>query len=175
MIFHLIATVVVGFGSAGIALLIRRFLGRDQYRWLIPAFAGAGMIGYAIFNDYAWAAHSQSTLPDGVIVAAEYPESSFLQPWTYLAPAVQRYAAIDTNSAERLPEAENVVFARVWLFGRWSDPASGPMMFDCAGNRRAALDPDVPLDAKGLPPAEMWTNVEVSDPLLSTMCDAGID
>ena len=57
MIWHLVATFSAGLGAAGIAFLLRSLSKQKLPKWIIPAFAGIGMLGYQIYFEYNWFAH----------------------------------------------------------------------------------------------------------------------
>lgn len=72
MFWTFVATVICGLGAAGIALGIRSATRNKAPKWLIPVFAGAGMLGYLIYGEYSWYDHKQSRLPtEAVVVSTE--------------------------------------------------------------------------------------------------------
>ncbi|MES7593453.1 hypothetical protein U6M85_12405, partial [Cutibacterium acnes] len=68
MFWELIATFSAGLGAAGIALLLRAITLKKLPNWIIPVFAGAGMLGFQIYSEYTWFSHQRSLLPAGVEV-----------------------------------------------------------------------------------------------------------
>ena len=68
MFWTFIATVFCGLGAAGIALGIRAVFRKATPKWLIPVFAGAGMLGYLIYGEYTWFELKQSQLPEEAVI-----------------------------------------------------------------------------------------------------------
>jgi len=48
MYVDIITIIAAGFAAAGVALILNRLTGRRLPRWIIPAFAGAGMIAMSL-------------------------------------------------------------------------------------------------------------------------------
>ncbi|MGT0148850.1 hypothetical protein ACT691_00135 [Vibrio metschnikovii] len=88
-----------GLGAAGIALLLRAITLKKLPNWIIPVFAGAGMLGFQIYSEYTWFSHQRSLLPAGVEVIRTAQESSGWRPWSYLYPQTLRFVAADINNA----------------------------------------------------------------------------
>lgn len=173
MILELIATVTFGAGAAGLALLLRKIAPSVAPRFLIPAAAGVAMLGFTIWSEYAWYGRQSATLPEGVVVAATHAAPSTLRPWTYLKPYVSRFAAVDVGGARRHSGAPGQMIAQVYLFERHTPPASLPVLFDCAGARRAALADGARFAETGAVTGVDWSEVGADDPLLSAACAAG--
>jgi len=98
MIWHLIAAVFAGLGAAGIGLLLRTLSGKRLPRWIIPALAGLGMLGYQIQTEYSWYAHKRSLLPESARVVQVEQDAMFWRPWTYLFPMTTGFSVVDTQS-----------------------------------------------------------------------------
>lgn len=98
MIWNLIATVFAGLGSAGIALLLRSITRNKLPKWIIPVFAGAGMLGYQIYYEYSWFDHQQGRQPQGSVVISSERGEVFWRPWTYFYPMTVAFTVVDTNN-----------------------------------------------------------------------------
>ncbi|MCI0509355.1 hypothetical protein C8E00_102249 [Chromohalobacter marismortui] len=97
MIWQLIAAIFAGLGAAGIGLILRQLSGKRLPRWIVPALAGVGMLGYQIYYEYNWLTAKQQQLPDSAeVVDVEY-DSMFWRPWTYLYPLPVAFEVIDRD------------------------------------------------------------------------------
>ncbi|WLD57927.1 hypothetical protein NFC81_14615 [Salinispirillum sp. LH 10-3-1] len=95
MIWHLVALAICGLGSAGVALLLRKVTRQKLPRWLVPVFAGAGMLAYQIHFEYSWFDHKQSQLPPGSVVVSSESGTVFWRPWTFYFPMTTEFSVID--------------------------------------------------------------------------------
>lgn len=98
MIWHLIAAVFAGLGAAGIGLLLRLASGKRLPKWIIPAFAGLGMLGYQIHYEYNWFEHKRSQLPATAEVVDTRQDSMPWRPWTYFYPMTVSFSVVDQGS-----------------------------------------------------------------------------
>ncbi|RDB43479.1 hypothetical protein DU490_06995 [Halomonas sp. DQ26W] len=98
MIWHLVAAIFAGLGAAGIGLLLRVISGKRLPRWIVPACAGLGMLGYQIHYEYSWIDHKQSQLPATTQVVATEEGEAFWRPWTYFFPMTTAFSVVDGNS-----------------------------------------------------------------------------
>jgi hypothetical protein len=166
MLLTFLGALSVAVLAACVAFVIRRFWG-VQARWLIPVSAGAAMLGFTIWNDYSWFGRQVDGLPEGVVVIESYTWSAAIQPWTLLAPAVNRYSALDRRALDRHPERPEIVRAPVFFAQRYQPTAVSAQIVDCQAGRRAdAADagPD------GLPPEGAWIALPRDHPLLAAAC-----
>lgn len=97
MIWTIIAMIAAGLGAAGIALILRKITGNLLPKWIIPVFAGAGMLGYQISWEYAWFDHQQQRLPAVSIVVATETTPNAWRPWTHYFPMVTAFTVLDSN------------------------------------------------------------------------------
>jgi hypothetical protein len=98
MIWHLIAAVFAGLSAAGIGLLLRSLSGKRLPRWIIPVFAGLGMLGYQIYYEYSWFSHKQQQLPESAQVVSSEKGGAFWRPWTYVFPMTTAFSVVDRNN-----------------------------------------------------------------------------
>ncbi|MFY0663809.1 MAG: hypothetical protein JXQ97_04245 [Natronospirillum sp.] len=98
MIWHLVALAICGLGSAGIALLLRKLTRQKLPRWIVPLFAGAGMLAYQIHFEYSWFDHKQSQLPAGSVVVSSEAGTVFWRPWTFFFPMTTQFSVIDAGN-----------------------------------------------------------------------------
>lgn len=169
MILDFIATVCAGFALAGVALALRALSRRRLPAWIVPAAAGLGMLGFAVWNEYTWYPRTVAALPDGVVVARAQEESAPWRPWSYVRPIVTRFSAVDTRVSRTNPGAPGQVLTTVVLVGRWQPGMTVPVLFDCESSRRAPLTGDTPLaeiDGTGL----SWEELPPTDETLRAAC-----
>lgn len=169
MLLTFIGALSVAVLAACVAFVIRRTWG-VQARWLIPVAAGAGMLGFTIWNDYSWFARQREGLPAGVEIVEAYAHSATIQPWTLLAPVVNRYTAIDLRAVERRPDNPAILRAPVFFAQRYQPTVVSAQIIDCAGARRADAADSGP---DGLPTDDAWFALPADHPLLRAACGDG--
>lgn len=167
MLTTFIGAISVAILGACIAFILRRTFGIEA-RWLIPASAGAGMLGFTLWADYTWFGRVVGDLPPDVVIARTHTTSWAIQPWTLAVPAVTRFQAVNAGGATPIPNAEGIVLAEVYLVARYQPTYAALMLFDCAQGRRADA---VDADESGLPPDAAWVAVGTDDPALRAACD----
>ncbi|MFD1911429.1 hypothetical protein [Halodurantibacterium flavum] len=174
MLLELVATIAMGFAAAGIVLLLNKLMRGRLPRWIMPAAAGLSMIGYVVWSEYSWLSRMSASFPQGVEVVAVNAEQSFYRPWTYIWPLTNRLVAVDTRMNRRNEALPDLVMTRIVLRGRWQPGADIPVIYDCAGHRRAEMTSDVALAADGTPVGADWATVGPDDPALRTACGGGM-
>lgn len=173
MAFELIAAVVFGFGTAGIAMLLRKIAPSLIPRFVVPASAGLAMLGFTIWSEYAWFDRQASSLPAGVEVATTAATASPLRPWTYVRPFVNRFIAVDVGGAKRHEKAPGQVLVDLYVFERYAPTARVPLLVDCAAARRADIADGAVFKDDGAFADVVWREVGAEDPLVRTACAAG--
>ncbi|GAA0688856.1 hypothetical protein GCM10009104_13920 [Marinobacterium maritimum] len=98
MIWNLIATLVAGLGAAGIALILRSLSRKKLPKWIVPAFAGLGMLSYQIYTEYTWYDFKREQLPANAEVLDVRTDSMIWRPWTYLYPMTVGFSVVDNGS-----------------------------------------------------------------------------
>lgn len=166
MFLELIATLAVGIGAAGLALIAGHLSRGRLPRYFAPILAGAAMILYAIWSEYTWAARTLSTLPESVEVVSAVEESRFWKPWTYVVPQVTRMMVLDRAGVQTNPDIPEILLADVYLFGRWAPPVKRLQLVDCVRFARA----DVTETALTDPAQAEWTVAGMEDPLIGALC-----
>ncbi len=168
--YDLIAMLVAGFGAGGLLMLVVKLSRGRLPKWLVPAGAGAAMIAYSIWSEYAWYPHMRSQLPETVRIASAPSNAVFYRPWTYVFPLTTRFAAVDLGRAVRSETTTGLFVAPVVLIGRWSATQELPVAFDCTGGRRADLFLKGSMGADGTIEGAEWTTPEPGDTLLAAAC-----
>lgn len=170
MLLELMATIFAGLGAAGLALFGRLITAQRLPRWTIPAFAGAGMLGFQIYSEYTWFEHQQSLLPKGVLVAKAIPETKMWKPWTLAYPQTSRFIALDTNSIAANKINPELMLADIYLFERRRSAQRLPQVFHCRQQARANLTMDLQIPAPGERLDNQWLQLAGDDPLLNLAC-----
>lgn len=100
MIWHLIAAICAALAGAGIALILRNLTRNWLPKWIIPAFAGLGMLFYTIHYEYTWFDNTQARLPAGSLVVDSRDGEMLWRPWTSLFPMPLGYTVLDAGNAQ---------------------------------------------------------------------------
>lgn len=172
MLLEFIAAIALGLGTAGLVMALDFVLGKRLPGWLIPASAGLGMIAFMVWMEYNWLPRTTEQLPTGVVVVSTSQESMWFRPWTYLKPVSFRMVAIDTRRNRRHTAQPELLMTSALLLGRWMPARHIPVVFDCAGARRADLDAGVELAEDGRLIGAEWRRLAPDDPALLAACSA---
>lgn len=133
MFWELIATFLAGFMTAGVALSLRLII-KKLPKWIVPAAAGLGMIGFQVYSEYNWFNHTKSRLPDGVVVVATHESPVFYQPWSYFSAPTTRFVAVEKSADEA---GLDVRQANLYFFERRMPAAHTPILVDCQNGRQS--------------------------------------
>jgi hypothetical protein len=172
MTFELIGALFVALTLGLLAwALRRRWPGLPG--WLGPLAAGAGLIGTTISFEYSWFDRVSAQLPAGFIIANAESDTSILRPWTFVAPFVTRFIALDATKAARHPQRDELIVAPVFGFARWQNPQDGLVVFDCSGNRRVPMTGNMAFTESGELTGAEWVLLEEADELQEAACREG--
>jgi len=170
MFFELIGTIVAGV-AVGLGLwALNRLLKGRLPGWLAPAGAGAAMLFATISSEYGWYERTRASMPEGMVVAQAIEESAIYRPWTYAAPMVTRFVAVDIASIRTHPNQPGQRLLDLVFYGRWARTAKVPVLFDCADERRADIVDGVAFGEDGAVLGATWHDVPPADPILKTAC-----
>ncbi|KPQ28394.1 MAG: hypothetical protein HLUCCX14_10495 [Marinobacter excellens HL-55] len=166
MFWTFVATIICGVGAAGIALGIRFATANKAPRWLIPVFAGAGMLGYLVYGEYTWFDHKRSLLPEEAVVVATEREKIFFRPWTFVAPYVTAFSTVDTSGFRRDTSDADIVRFTLYRFEQTVTDAVSHRahLINCQSREL------VPLDSDGAPRLDHMKRLEATDSLYTTVC-----
>jgi hypothetical protein len=170
MFLELIATFSIGFGAAGVILLVNWISRGRLPKALLPIGAGAAMIGFTVWSEYNWYPRTLAQMPEGIVILTEIEKQAFYQPWSYVKPYVDRFAAVDTARALRNENVPDQVIVPIVVMGRWAPGSEIPVIVDCAGSRRADMADGMEFDDQGAPVGADWIALEEGDPLLQAVC-----
>lgn len=144
MIWNLVATAFAGLGMAGVALILRMLSRKKLPKWIIPVFAGAGMLACQIYIEYSALDLIKSRLPEGTVVLETETESMVWRPWTYLVPLKTAFTALDVKNIEHweLETGERVVRFVLYRFERHHVTQAQPRgyLLNCANREVIRLD-----------------------------------
>ncbi|GGC80037.1 hypothetical protein [Marinobacter halophilus] len=166
MFWTFVATIICGLGAAGIALGIRAATAKRAPRWLIPVFAGAGMLGYLVSGEYTWFDHKQSLLPEEAVVVATEQETIFFRPWTFVFPYVTAFSTVDTSGFRQDTDDPDIIRFTLYRFEQTvTDAVSHRVhLINCQSREL------VPLSNDGAPRVDNMKLLEATDPLYQTVC-----
>lgn len=105
-----------------------------------------------------------------MVVAQSIEESAVWRPWTYAAPFVTRFVAVDLANVRTHPEQPGQRLPDLVFYGRWSRTAKVPVVFDCANGRRADIMDGVSFGEKGKVLDATWLDTRSDDPVMKTAC-----
>lgn len=128
MFWELLATLIAGLGMAGIALSLRKMF-KKLPRWIIPAMAGLGMIGFQVYHEYSWFSHTASRLPTKTVVLASAAKPVFYQPWSYYHAPTRWFVAVDTENIKEMDA--HIKATQLYFFERRMPALPVPVLVDC--------------------------------------------
>lgn len=170
MFLELIGTIFAGMAVAGVLMLLNRLSGGRLPRWAAPVGAGLGMIAVTISSEYSWFARTSGELPEEFEVVQTVENRSFYRPWTFAAPYIERFVALDRAAIRRNPALPDQRIGDLYFFGRWAAVEKLPVLVDCAGGRRASLADGAEFDDSGAVTDAAWVTAGVDDPVIVAMC-----
>ncbi len=168
MIWHLFALAVAGLGAAGIGYMLRAASGKKLPTWIVPVFAGIGMLSYQIYFEYYWFEHKQSQLPENSVVVASETQQAIWRPWTYLLPMTVSFSVVDRSNLSEVQLDDNRI-TRFILYRFRKE------YVDLVSHHTHLLNCDtrelVPESEEGRPRPEMMRVLSGDDPLYLAVCD----
>ena len=158
---EVLGVVAVGIGAAAVLYALfhaLRKMGVTLPRWWLPAGIGLAMIGYSVWNDYAWYDRARARLPADASVLLTGTVTQPWAPWSYLIPITTRFAVLDPASIELRPD--KTARAEITLVERRGNTLVVGQEFDCD---------------KGLirPGASDWQSASEDDPAFRLVCEEG--
>ncbi|KPA23371.1 hypothetical protein shim_04380 [Shimia sp. SK013] len=171
MFLELVATFIAGIAGAGLMLLITRLTGNRLPRWLVPLAAGGAMLTATIASEYGWYGRTAEAMPEGFEVVQTVENKALYRPWTYVAPYIERFVALDTASVQTNTALPEQRLANAYFYGRWAPLNRLIVLGDCALNRRAAITDTIDFSATGAIEGADWVTVPADDPLLTALCE----
>lgn len=170
MFWELVATVFAGLGAAGIALLLRKLSAQKLPRYLVPVFAGLGMLGFQIHGEYNWYSHQTSLLPEGVVVVKAVEEQISWRPWTFIKPQISRFMAVDVKNSAANSNNADLVLANLYLFERRQPAINVKLVVHCKEQKRANFTEQLPLPAPGEAAGADFIAISADENMLLAVC-----
>lgn len=170
MFYETVATLVAGVAGAGLVLVVNKTLRGRLPKWATPVGAGLAMLIATIANEYSWYDRTVGGLPEGLDVIMQEENRAAFRPWTYVAPFVDRFVAVDTLSLRTHPRQPNLRIVDTLFMGRWAAPQKLTVLLDCTSGKRAQLTPAVNVGEDGIVTGADWVVAEGDDPLLAHSC-----
>ncbi|WP_404417176.1 hypothetical protein [Marinospirillum sp.] len=168
MIWHLIAAVFCGLAAAGVALLLRKLSGQRLPKWIIPVFAGLGMLSYQVYTEYNWYELKQTQLPEDSVIVSKETKENFWRPWTYVVPLTGAFTLLDTSSLETRSMGDQQVAEFVlYRFERLhvDQVASQAYVLNCSSRELVPLQEDRAMKV------EAMRRLSAEDPLHEAVCE----
>lgn len=166
MLWHLIAAIFAGLGCAGIAMLLRKLSGQRLPRWIIPVFAGLGILGYQIYQEYSWFEHKQQLLPPGAQVVSSEKRSMVWRPWTFLFPITNAFSVVENTTASEAGSNDVVTFQLYHFERAYPDRVSlHPSLLNCTTRELVPLDQE-----NGRPLVKDMRLLDEDSPLYQHQC-----
>ncbi|WP_312257476.1 hypothetical protein [Stutzerimonas nitrititolerans] len=168
MIWHLVAAISAALAGAGVALLLRNLSRNWLPKWIIPVFAGLGMLGYTIHYEYTWFESKQARLPEGSVVVSSEEGDMLWRPWTMKFPMPLAYTVLDAASAQ----VEDTEKGRIARFTLYRFEKHHLMSTVKSANYQALCTEKVMfrLNEDGQAKLEAMTEMQVDEPLYQTVC-----
>jgi len=170
MFWTLLTAFIAGFAGAGIGLLLRHISGKRLPKGIIPVAAGLAMIVSTVGLEYGWYQNVLDTMPADTQVISERRQQAWYQPWTYVSPWVRGFIAHSPSETVPTAEGSDILAVQIRVQERWQPEIVMPILVDCAGNRRAEIQPDTDFAEDGTPTNASWIDTEAADPILQSVC-----
>lgn len=168
MIWTLVALASAGIGSAGIALILRSLTRQKLPKWIVPVFAGAGMLTYQIYSEYSWLQHKQTQLPPNSEVISVQQGAMVWRPWSYLYPLDVSFTVIDGAhiSTTQVGEDRVAEFILYRFENMLVDSVkAAPHLLNCSNGQMLQLNEDHKPDLESL------RELDGNDPLRQRICN----
>lgn len=171
MYVFIFTTVVVGFASAGVIMLLFRLWGRKAPKYLIPFAAAIAMFCYMIWDEYTWFDRYEARLPQTISVIKTFADENIFAPWTLVTAPINRFQVIERDKVVTNPEDGQEKRVMTLLIQKGRDTLVLTHLIDCQLGKRGYITADTKLDENGFPVTiEDWLNLDPDDPLRAAVC-----
>lgn len=170
MIVNLLITLAMGGIAAGAVYLIARPFGWKVQGVVYLLAAAAGMLAYSVYDEYTWYERSTASLPNRLQVVRSYATSMPYQPWTYLAPRIYRFDAVDLGSRRANPKAPDLALIRLLRVTRNTSSEDVSAILDCPGSRYVEVDKNTQFSESGVPIDPDWQSLSEHPSLKNAIC-----
>lgn len=169
MIWTLLTAAGAAFLAAGIAQYTRLLTAKKLPKWIVPAAAGLGILGYQIYMEYSWFERTQAQLPAGSVVTEVREQPAFWRPWTFIVPLKMGFSVIEPDKVQLASQdGERIARFRLYSFEQaFVDHVDQTgYLLNCS---RAVL---VPLDADNSPQPDRALQLERQSRLYTLVCNS---
>jgi hypothetical protein len=173
MTLELLAALVAAVAMAGIGLGLRRMSGGRLPRWFVPVAAGAGLLGFTLWNEYSWFGRVSAALPPQMQVVWQDRAGQPLRPWTYILPLTTRFVALDRAATATNPAQPDVRMATLHSFARWQPVQTALVAVNCPRNEVALIVEGATLADDGTLTGAAWTPPLPEDATAAVACERG--
>lgn len=171
MYVFIFTTVVVGFASAGVVMLLFRLWGRKAPKYVVPFVAAIAMFGYMIWDEYTWFDRYEARLPQTINVIQTFTDENVFAPWTLINAPVNRFTAIDLDKVITNPDAPEEKRVTTLLLKKGGETLALTHLIDCSQGRRGYITPATAVDGNGFPTGiDEWFAMNADDPLRAAIC-----
>ena len=141
MLWHLLAVFIIGLCMGAFAYALRRFSRNKLPSWIIPVFAGIGMLGYLAYYDYNWFSLKRGQLPAESVVIEQNRASNFFRPWSYVLPSVSSFVVLDGKVKETRQDGQTLVqYIRYEFINDYIERLENtPYVLNCSTGEQIAL------------------------------------
>lgn len=168
MIWTLLTAAGVAFLAAGIAQYARLLTARRLPKWIVPAAAGLGILGYQIYMEYSWFERTQQMLPEGSVVTEVRETPAFWRPWTFAVPLKMGFSVVEPSKVQLASlDGERIARFRLYSFEQaFVDHVEQTgYLLNCS---RAIL---VPLDESGASQRDQALQLDRQSRLYEVVCN----
>ncbi|MEL7048856.1 MAG: hypothetical protein AAFO75_07845, partial [Pseudomonadota bacterium] len=137
---------------------------------LHPTASGCSILAYNVWAEYTWYDRTARALPDHVKVVRRYEKTTPIQPWTYIWPTTDRFAALDMSTTFDDPKGRGLRLVSVLLASRFHPTLKVVRVFDCASKRSAEFDTQAGFSDDGMPMNVVWTSDPAMSPMVMVAC-----
>ncbi len=168
MIWKLLTALGVAFLAGGIAQYARLLTAKKLPKWIVPAAAGLGILGYQIYMEYSWFDRTQQQLPLGSLVTEVRKTPVFWRPWTFIVP-------IETGFSVLEPEKTQIAYSNGDKITRFQLYSFEQAFVDYVNNTKYLLNCSnsqlVPLNDNGQAQIDQTMLLDRQTKLYQTLCN----
>ncbi|MBS7325387.1 MAG: hypothetical protein KIG85_02045 [Thiopseudomonas sp.] len=168
MLIKLLIAAAVAFFAAGIAQYARILTRKKLPRWIVPAAAGLGILGYQIYMEYSWFERTRARLPDSAVVTEVRKVPAFWRPWTFVVPLQMGFSVVDSSQIQLAhSDGERIARFRLYSFEQAFIDRSEQRgyLLNCSNSVL------VPLDDAETPQPEKALQLDRKSQLFTTVCN----
>ncbi len=132
--------------------------------------AAAGMLGFAVYDEYTWFDRASAGMPTTHQVVRSYGTSVAYQPWTFAVPRIYKFDAVDVTSLRSNPNASDLLLVKVLRVTRNISSEAVSTLVQCPQSRFAEITPQTTFNDAGLPTNANWQPLSEHPNLRAVVC-----